>query len=94
MTQLGIHCIVSGKVQGVFYRANTQTKALELGLTGWVRNRSSGEVELTAFGTGDKLDELVAWLWIGPNEAEVKNVVVNRIAYQAVTDFIIKVDSN
>lgn len=92
MDKQGIHCIVSGKVQGVFYRANVQDKARQLGLTGWVRNLASGEVELTAYGHQEELDEFAAWLWRGPLEAEVKHVAVNQVAYQETLDFMIKYD--
>ena len=66
--------IVSGRVQGVFYRDSTRKKALSLGLRGWVRNLRSGDVELLAAGPGSRLEELQAWLWEGPQMARVTQV--------------------
>ena len=53
---------------------HAQSKALELGLTGWVRNLPEGHVEAVAEGPKDKLEELVSWCWIGPPAARVKDV--------------------
>lgn len=61
MTQHGRHYFVSGQVQGVFYRANTKSKAIELGITGWVRNLPDGRVEVLAFGSNEQLDTLSKW---------------------------------
>ena len=66
--------VVSGRVQGVFYRASTQQAALRLGLTGWVRNLADGSVELLACGDDARLDELERWLWQGPPNARVEQV--------------------
>lgn len=58
--------LVSGLVQGVYYRASTQTKAVELGLTGYARNLPDGRVEVVAEGTEDKLTQLKTWCDDGP----------------------------
>ena len=63
------HFLVSGQVQGVFFRASTETTARRLGLTGWVRNRRDGCVELVACGEAAPLKELEQWLWQGPPPA-------------------------
>ncbi|WP_341939103.1 acylphosphatase [Marinimicrobium sp. C2-29] len=68
------HFRISGRVQGVSYRANTQDKARELGLAGWVRNCADGRVEALACGDADALDAFEAWLWQGPQLAEVSQV--------------------
>ena len=65
---------VSGRVQGVFYRASTEEQALRLGLTGWVRNCTNGDVELVACGSAQQLDALERWLWQGPPAARVTAV--------------------
>ena len=62
-----IHAKVTGKVQGVFYRASTRDTARALGLTGWVKNMPDGSVELEAQGPEDKLEQLVIWLNQGPH---------------------------
>lgn len=65
---------VSGKVQGVFYRANTQDKAKELGIKGWVRNEADGSVYIEAEAEKEKLDQLIDWCKEGPSRARVENV--------------------
>jgi acylphosphatase len=77
---VGMHCIVSGRVQGVTYRAATQRRARELGLAGWVRNLADGSVELCAFGAADGLAELREWLWVGSPSARVAAVVCKAAA--------------
>jgi len=66
--------IVSGRVQGVFFRASTRTEALRLGLNGYARNVADGSVEVLASGDAAALDELQRWLHIGPPAARVASV--------------------
>lgn len=66
--------IVSGRVQGVYYRGSTRDKARPLGLTGWVRNCPDGTVEITAEGEEEKLGELLRWCHDGPPAARVDAV--------------------
>lgn len=72
----GLKCIVTGRVQGVFFRASTAEKAEQLGLRGSVRNLSSGDVEVIVVGADAAVDALVAWLWQGPPAAEVVSVSI------------------
>lgn len=65
---------VCGKVQGVFFRASTREQATRLGLTGWVRNLSNGDVELLACGDTEKIEVLGSWLRHGPRHASVTEV--------------------
>lgn len=67
---------VTGRVQGVFYRASTQQKAQELGLAGWVKNESDGSVVIEAEGETDKLRSLVEWCKSGPPTARVQDIHV------------------
>lgn len=67
--------IVSGRVQGVFYRASAREQALMLGLTGYARNLPDGTVEVLACGSGSAIDALVQWLERGPAGARVDAVV-------------------
>ncbi len=71
-----IHLLISGKVQGVFYRLNVKQKAEELNLTGWVKNRSDGRVEILAEGEKEDLNKLIKWCYNGPKEARVEKVEV------------------
>lgn len=79
--------VVSGQVQGVFYRAATQDTARRLGLGGWVRNLSDGRVELVACGEEAKLKDLEAWLWRGPPHARVEQVLGEDTAPRDYQDF-------
>lgn len=74
-----IHAIVSGRVQGVSYRAATASEARRLGVVGWVRNRSDGTVELEAEGSDETVSQLIAWCEQGPPAAAVSGVVVDEI---------------
>lgn len=65
---------VSGHVQGVCYRAYVRNKALELGLTGYALNLSSGNVEVFVKGPEGETQELIEWLWTGSPHCEVKSV--------------------
>lgn len=65
---------VSGRVQGVFYRASTRAKAAELGLTGYAINLDNGEVEVLVCGSAAAISTLEAWLWEGPTGARVTRV--------------------
>lgn len=68
--------VVSGRVQGVFYRQSTKDRAQALGLTGWVKNLPDGAVALEAVGPREAVDSLILWCWQGPPSAHVKNVDV------------------
>ena len=67
--------LVSGKVQGVFFRASTRERALDLGLSGRATNLPDGRVEVVAEGPAEALDALEAWLHEGPSAARVDGVV-------------------
>lgn len=67
-------CRVTGRVQGVFYRASTQEQAEKLNLTGYARNLSDGSVEVLACGDAQAVETLCDWLWQGPLHARVDNV--------------------
>ena len=75
-----IRAIVSGRVQGVAYRASTVTEARRLGLVGWVKNRSDGSVELEAEGAEDMVAALVRWCHEGPPAARVGRVAVEELS--------------
>ena len=68
--------VISGKVQGVFFRASTQKKALELGLTGWVKNCSDGSVSALFQGEKRQVSTIIAWCQEGPEFAEVASVKI------------------
>ena len=66
--------LVSGRVQGVFFRASARDMARQLGLAGYAANRRDGRVEVVACGTEDALDRFRDWLHQGPPQAEVDGV--------------------
>jgi len=76
-----VQVIVRGRVQGVYFRAATQREARRLGLTGWVKNRADGSVELIAEGEEDSIKELTSWANHGPSAARVDSVDVRWRGY-------------
>lgn len=81
------HILVSGKVQGVFYRDSTLQQALNLGLTGYVQNLPDGQVEIEVCGEQPSLEELLRWLWKGPIMAVVEDVQIQDITVVKYTSF-------
>ena len=65
---------ISGRVQGVYFRASTVKQAQRLGITGWVRNCLDGSVEVVAEGEKAELEKLISWCRKGPSGALVKDV--------------------
>lgn len=79
-------CFVSGRVQGVFYRASTRQKAIELGCTGYARNLPDGRVEVLVLAEPHAVHALIDWLWRGPPAAQVENVEVIEVAPDEIDD--------
>jgi acylphosphatase len=71
-----VHLIITGRVQGVFFRHNTNKEANRLGLTGWVRNLPTGEVEAVAEGEKAVIEEFISWCRHGPSMARVDDVTI------------------
>ncbi len=69
-----VRIIVSGKVQGVFFRQSAKKEADKLGLVGWVRNDADGSVEALVVGSKEKLDQFIAWCKNGSPAAKVGKV--------------------
>jgi acylphosphatase len=76
------HILISGWVQGVFFRDQTQKWATSLQLTGWVRNLKDGKVEVVAEGDKEKINDLISNLEQGPSLARVDNVDVTWEDYK------------
>ena len=81
MAQKRVHLIVRGRVTGVYFRAATQREARRLGVTGWVKNRPDGSVELLAEGDEDQVKEIIGWAHHGPSAARVDQVDVRWRSY-------------
>jgi Acylphosphatases len=72
------HVFVSGRVQGVFYRAETKNTASRLNLTGWVRNLPDWRVEAVIEGKEDNVDALIDWCRKGPGFASVTEIEIKE----------------
>ena len=86
----GRRFIVSGRVQGVGYRAFAEHAAKETGVTGWVRNLDNGDVEVQGCGQPSQLDDFEARLWKGPPWSEVRAVRSEEIAVISGSGFRVR----
>lgn len=77
-----LHIWITGRVQGVFFRANTRRKAMNLNLKGWVKNLDDGKVEVVAEGKEPAIKKLVEFCKKGPFGAKVDDVTVKEEKYQ------------
>ncbi|MCD6094796.1 acylphosphatase [bacterium] len=68
------HVFIKGRVQGVFFRQGTYEKAMELGISGWVRNLPDGRVEAVFEGEEEKVNKIIQWAKEGPPIAEVEEI--------------------
>jgi acylphosphatase len=75
--QVSAHAIIFGRVQGVFFRVETQRAAERYGVSGWVRNRPDGTVEAVFEGEQQAVDAVLNWCKQGPGVARVDEVDVN-----------------
>jgi acylphosphatase len=74
MDSLRVRLIIEGRVQGVWFRDSARRQATGLGVTGWVRNRPEGSVEVLAEGPQEGINALIAWCHTGPTAARVDRV--------------------
>ena len=89
MAKKAIHCLISGRVQGVGFRMSTSQQSKLLGIKGWVRNLDDDRVEVYACGEQYSLDQLHKWLTHGPSIARVINVECLSAEYLEFSDFSI-----
>lgn len=90
MTKQCLHIIVSGLVQGVYFRASTLNKANSLGVTGWVKNLVDGRVEIMVEGESKLVEQMLDWCKKGPPHSKVDKIHVDEILFRnKYTDFII-----
>lgn len=75
-----LHAKIFGRVQGVNFRFYTRQTAAQIGVTGWVRNRIDGSVEVIAEGTSQQLEKLMQFLNTGPQSASVSQVETDWLA--------------
>lgn len=81
---------VSGRVQGVYYRATTRDTAREKGVDGWVRNLADGRVEAVFEGPEDAVREMVEWCEVGSRAADVDDVEVEFEAPEGIDGFEVR----
>lgn len=81
-----VHVYISGRVQGVFFRACTRDEAKRLGLTGWVRNLMDGRVEAVIEGDSETVDEMISWCYRGSPHSRVDDVEVSKDEYRGEFD--------
>lgn len=78
---LRAHVIISGRVQGVFFRMNTVRAANRFGVFGWVKNRRDGNVEAVFEGDKDSVNAMIGWCYTGDPPAIVADVDIEWQAY-------------
>ena len=87
---MSVHLIAHGKVQGVWFRAGTQERALQLALCGWVKNCLDGTVEIHAEGEKETLEQFINWCRKGPPAAQVSKLDIKWVESQGLTAFEIR----
>jgi acylphosphatase len=81
---------VRGRVQGVFFRDSCARQARVAGVSGWVRNRADGAVEVWLEGPGQAVENLVTWCRQGPRQADVSGMEVVTVSPAGLEDFRIQ----
>ena len=76
-----IRAVVSGRVQGVWFRSTAREEALRLGLVGFVRNLHNGRLEIEAQGPTAQIDQLLTWCKVGPDAAMVLSVQIDELEH-------------
>jgi len=84
------HVFVSGRVQGVFFRATTRDRAREVGVDGWVRNLDDGRVEAVFEGADEQVDSMIEFCHEGSPAASVEDVAVDRESPEGLSGFEIR----
>lgn len=73
-----VHLLISGKVQGVFFRQTALKVAREFNIKGWIKNTRDSKVEAVITGRTDDVDDFINWCKKGSEKADVKEVIVSR----------------
>jgi len=80
---------VSGKVQGVYFRASSQQMAIEYSLSGYAHNLADGDVEVLVCGEQENVDKMLDWLSHGPDSAEVSEIQTKQVPWREHNHFSI-----
>lgn len=89
MERVARHVVVTGRVQGVFYRASTRDRARDAGVAGWVRNRADGAVEAHLEGPADAVEQVQGWMRHGPAGAVVDDLRADQVEPTGAASFTI-----
>ena len=90
MSRKRVHVYVTGRVQGVYYRATTRDEATERGVDGWVRNLDDGRVEAVFEGDPDAVEEMVDFCYEGTEMANVSTVDVTEEEPEGLDGFEVR----
>jgi len=85
-----VRILIEGRVQGVWYRGWCRENAIELGLSGWVRNRRGGNVEAVLTGESEAVDAMITRCWQGPGQANVTDINVSEEDAESANGFEIR----
>ena len=85
-----LHAVITGRVQGVGYRAWAANRATQMGLKGWVRNRRDGSVEVVFKGEEQAVVRMLDDCWRGPRSAAVRDVVATSVPDEGWPDFSVR----
>jgi acylphosphatase len=85
-----LHAVITGRVQGVGYRAWAANRATQMGLKGWVRNRRDGSVEVVIKGEEQAVVRMLDDCWRGPRSAAVRDVVATSVPDEGWQDFSVR----
>jgi len=85
-----VHLLISGKVQGVFFRDSSRKVAQNLNITGWIKNRQDDKVEAMISGDEKDVQAFINWCKSGPERAEVEEVIVSKQGKTSFEKFEIK----
>ncbi|QTA89453.1 acylphosphatase [Desulfonema magnum] len=77
MAEARARVVISGNVQGVFFRSETQRASEDYDISGWVKNKKNGTVEAVFEGEEDDINAMIEWCWEGSPYSKVKNVEVS-----------------
>ena len=90
MKRVSVRARVTGRVQGVSFRASTAACAIEHGLVGWVTNREDGSVEVHIEGREAEVEGLLGWLQKGPSMAQVRGLTWSKVASECANHFEVR----
>jgi acylphosphatase len=74
-----VHLVITGKVQGVFFRSAAKEVAAKYEITGWIKNTIDNKVEAMIYGQSNKINDFIDWCKTGPEKAKVEEVIISHL---------------